>query len=259
MTDKDKIRSHESFDYENLGSIAVFTFKGKSLFHAAGLHDMEFLDKAFKDCADSKDLKIIIVKRDREKKDLAEYAEFIKYAAGAKDKMAVNKMLNYYSRFILEVYSQNKFVISVDSGNVVATFLNLSLACDYRIISDDTVIQKAYFPNGTIPKGGATFLISQLLGKGKAYEILLSGEDIAAQQALELGLVNEVVPKEDLESATMKRAEYFAQIPKYTIGGIKRMMNYPHFEALKKYLEQENEVILRIFEKLDFDGPSRSI
>jgi len=82
-------------------------------------------------------------------------------------------MLNYYNRFIMEVYSQKRFVISVDSGNVVAQFLNLSLACDYRIISDDTVIQKEYFRNGLVPKGGATFSVADCR-QPKAYEILLS-------------------------------------------------------------------------------------
>ncbi|HOX27767.1 MAG TPA: enoyl-CoA hydratase/isomerase family protein [bacterium] len=253
MTDNKEFKTFDTFSFEIQNEIAIFTFKGKALFNAAGLFDMDHLAKAFKDCADDKKLKVIVIKRDAEKKDSKEYYEFVKQASQAKDKIYVAKMLNYYNRFIMEVYSQKKFVISVDSGNVVAQFLNLSLACDYRIISDDTVIQKEYFRNGLVPKGGATFFLTQIVGKSKAYKILFSEKDISAQEALDLGLVDEIAPSSKLEEATMKRALEFAKVPRYTISGIKSLMNYSSTE-LEKYLSYENDVIVRIFEKMDVNS-----
>jgi 2-(1,2-epoxy-1,2-dihydrophenyl)acetyl-CoA isomerase len=252
MADNKDLKEFDTFSFEIQNEIAVFTFKGKALFNAAGLFDMDHMAKSFRDCTDDKKLKIIVIKRSPEKKDKQEYYEFVKYAAQAKDKLGIYRMLNYYNRFIMEVYSQKRFVISVDSGNVVAQFLNLSLACDYRIIADDTVIQKEYFRNGLVPKGGATFFLTQMVGKSKAYEILLSDKDITAKEALALGLVDEIVPGAELEGATMKRALEFAKAPKYTITGIKSLMNYSAAE-LERYLTYENDVIARIFEKLSID------
>ncbi len=250
MEDK---RVYDTFSYETQDQIAIFTFKGKALFNAAGLCDMEHIGKTFKECSDDNKLKVIVIKRSSETKDSREYSEFIKYASQAKEKHQIHRMLNFYSQFIMEVFSQNKFVISVDSGNIVAQFLNLSMACDYRIVADNTVIQKEYFRNGVIPKGGATFFLSQIVGKKKAYEILLSGDDITAKEALDMGLVDEVVPISELDDAALKRAEHFAAVPRYTLTGIKRLMNYPNVEDLKKYLEYENNVIVRMFEKLNID------
>jgi 2-(1,2-epoxy-1,2-dihydrophenyl)acetyl-CoA isomerase len=249
MADDKEIKVFDTFSFEIQDGIAIFTFKGKALFNAAGFFDMDHLTKAFKDCTDDKRLKVIVIKRSPEKKDSKEYYEFVKYASQTKDKHSIHKMLNYYNRFIMEVYSQNKFVISVDSGAVVAQFLNLSLACDYRIIADNTVIQKEYFRNGLVPKGGGTFFLTQIVGKPKAYEILLSDKDITAKEALDWGLVDEVVPYSELEESTMKRAVEFAKVPRYTITGIKSLMNYSSTE-LEKYLSYENDIIVRIFEKL---------
>jgi 2-(1,2-epoxy-1,2-dihydrophenyl)acetyl-CoA isomerase len=252
MSDNKERKQFDTFSFEIQDEIAIFEFKGKALFNAAGLFDMDHMAKSFKDCTDDKKLKVIIIKRSPEKKDSQEYYEFVKHASRTKDKLGVYRMLNYYNRFIMEVYSQKRFVISVDSGNVVAQFLNLSLACDYRIIADDTIIQKEYFRNGLVPKGGATFFLSQIVGKPKAYQILLSDKDITAQEALDWGLVDEIVPSAELEEATIKRALEFAKVPKYTITGIKSLMNYSAME-LERYLTYENDVIVRIFERLSID------
>ncbi len=249
---ENKKREYETFTFETHDRVGVFDFKGKAFFNAGKLYDMEPIVSSFKECSDDPNLKVIVVKRVREKKDSKEYMEFIRHVAHSSDKLEIQKMLNFYNRFIAEVYSQDKFVLSVDSGNVVAQFLSISLACDYRIITDDTVIQKEYFHNGMVPKGGATFFLSQIVGKKKAYEILLSGDDITAAQALEMGLVDEVVPAAQLDEATMKTAMHYAGLPRQTLTGIKRLMNFTTVD-LKKYLEYENHVIVEIFSRLKVD------
>ncbi|HOY61748.1 MAG TPA: enoyl-CoA hydratase/isomerase family protein [bacterium] len=248
MTGKECARIYDSFTFESFGNIAIFRFKGKALFNAAGLCDMDQLSKTFKECGDSKNLRVIIVARTSEQKDMREYEEFIDFASKEKDRLKIHRMLNFYSQFIVELYSQDKFVISVDSGNIVAQFLNMSLACDYRIVADDTVIQKGYFKTGMVPKGGATFFLSSILGKSKAYELLLSENDITAAEALSLGLVDEIVPSAELETAAFKKAEHFARIPGKTLVGIKKLMNYK-VEELKDYLKYENDIIAETFWK----------
>jgi len=252
MADNRQRKEFDTFSFEIKNEIAIFTFKGKALFNAAGLFDMDHMAQSFRDCTDSDNLKIIVIRRSPEKKDKQEYYEFVKHAARSRNKIDIYRMINYYNQFIMEIFSQKKFVISVDSGNVVAQFLNLSLACDYRIVADDTVIQKEYFRNGLIPKGGATFFLTQAVGRRKAYEILLSDKDISAKQALDWGLVDEVVPASELETATMDRALEFAKVPLHTLTGIKTLMNYG-IGDLERYLTYENQVIVSIFDKMKTD------
>jgi enoyl-CoA hydratase/carnithine racemase len=131
----------------------------------------------------------------------------------------------------------------VDSGQVIPMFLNFSLACDYRIVSEDTLFQNPCIELGLIPKGGGAFFLPRIVGLRKAYEILLSIEDLPASQALQLGIVDEVVAKEQLESAALKAADCFCGYPANSVSGIKRLLNYSRNE-LGDYLEFENQVLI---------------
>jgi 2-(1,2-epoxy-1,2-dihydrophenyl)acetyl-CoA isomerase len=242
-------KEFKTFSFEIKDEIAVFALEGKTLFNPTSLSEMDQLASSFRECADDSALKVIVIKKSPQKKDSQEYREFVERASRTEGSLDLNRMLNHYNRFILEVYSQKRFVISVDSGDVIAQFFNLSLACDHRIIADNTVIEKEYLRNGVVPKGGATFFLTQLVGKSKAYEILLSDRNITAQEALKWGLVDEVVPAAELEAATTRRALEFASVPKHTITGIKSLMNYTATE-LERYLSYENDVILKIFSDL---------
>ena len=252
MAKNKNLKEFETFSFEILDEIAIFTFKGKTLFNAAGLFDMDHIANTFRECADDNKIKVIVIKRSPEKKDPHEYHEFVQHVLHSRDKLSLYRMLNFFSRLIMEVYSQKRFVISVDSGEVVAQFFNLSLACDYRIIADNTVIHKEYLRNRVVPKGGATYFLSHIVGKPKAYEILLSDKSITAQEALDWGLVNEIAPFSKLEEATMKRALEFAKVPEGTLTGIKKLMNYSVAE-LERYLSFENDIITRIYSQLTLD------
>lgn len=250
MTTSMLTRDFDTFTFDVQGEIATLTLKGRNLFDGSGIFEMDQLASSFRECASDEKLKVIIVKKSAQKKDSGDYQEFVKRAARTDGRPDIYRMLNYYNRFIMEVYSQKRFVISVDSGNVVAQFFNLSLACDYRIVADDTVIRKEYLRNGVVPKGGATYFMSQIVGKQKAYEILLSERDIGAREAQDLGLVNEVVPLAELEGAVLTKALELAKLAPGTLSGIKSLMNYAAPE-LERYLAYENDVIVGIFRRLN--------
>jgi len=250
MATSNVTRDFDTFTFEIQDEIAVLTLKGRTLFDGSGVFEMDQLASSFKACANDERLKVIVIRKSAEKKAPNDYKQFVTHAAWTDGRPDLYRMLNHYNRFILEVYSQKRFVISVDSGQVVAQFFNLSLACDYRIVADDTVIQKEYLRNGVVPKGGATYFLSQILGKQKAYEILLSDKDISAREALELGLVNEVVPLAELEQAAVTKALEIAKLPPGTLSGIKSLMNYAAPE-LERYLAYENDVIVNTFRRLN--------
>jgi len=85
----------------------------------------------------------------------------------------------------------------------------------------------------------------------KASEILLSVEDLTARQALELGIVNEVVTPDTLEEAAFKRARRLMQVPATSLAGVKRLLNYS-MKELSDYLEFENAELFRIIHSSEF-------
>ena len=138
-----------------------------------------------------------------------------------------------------------QMVIHANSGKVLSLFLNVSLACDYRIIADNTVFQNPCLEIGMVPKGGGAFFLSKMLGISKAYEILLCEKDITAEEALKLGLVDKVVPFNELRQAALEIAEDYARRPLRSIAGAKKLLNYS-IRDLEEYLDFETRELGRI-------------
>lgn len=145
----------------------------------------------------------------------------------------------------------NKITVHADSGKVISLFLNVSLACNYRIVADDTVFENPCLKLGLVPKGGGAFLLPKMLGASRALEILLSEEDIPAQKALRLGIVDKLVSADELENAALETARGFARKPGTTLAGVKRLLSYS-MKDLADFLQIENEVLLRIGESPEF-------
>jgi enoyl-CoA hydratase/carnithine racemase len=101
-------------------------------------------------------------------------------------------------------------VLAAISGDAIGQGLELALACDIRIACETSRFGLPQIKSGLIPWDGGTQRLPRLVGKGKALEMTLMGEIIDAQEALRIGLVNKVVPKENLMEVTMKMAQEMA-------------------------------------------------
>jgi 2-(1,2-epoxy-1,2-dihydrophenyl)acetyl-CoA isomerase len=139
----------------------------------------------------------------------------------------------------------NQIVVHADSGKVLPLFFNVSLACDYRIVADNTVFQNPCLEFGLAPKGGGAFFLSKIVGISKAYELLPSEEDITVEEGLNLGVVDEVVPFNALRDAAFKVAEQFARKPARSLRCCKRLLNYS-LKNLCEYLEFETQELAKL-------------
>lgn len=101
-------------------------------------------------------------------------------------------------------------VIAAISGDAIGQGLELALACDIRIASETSRFGLPQIKSGLMPWDGGTQRLSRLVGKGKALEMILTGEVIDAQEGLRIGLLHKVVPKEDLTDVTMNMAKEMA-------------------------------------------------
>jgi len=118
----------------------------------------------------------------------------------------------------------DKAVICGIHGYCLGGGLQIALACDLRIASDDAVLGLPAVKECLIP-GLGTYRLPQLIGMGRARELLLLGDTIDARRALEIGLVNEVVPRANLEARCLALAERFLTVPRTSMVHIKRLSN----------------------------------
>ncbi len=101
-------------------------------------------------------------------------------------------------------------VIASINGYAVGQALELVLACDIRIASETSYFGMPHIQTGMIPWDGGTQRLSRLVGKGKAIELILTGEMINAQEAHRIGLVNRIVEAKELSSAVSEMAHTVA-------------------------------------------------
>src|SRR5512132_3686071 len=104
-----------------------------------------------------------------------------------------------------------KPVIAMINGYCLGGGCELALACDLRIASEAASLGQPEINLGIIPGGGGTQRLPRLVGEGKAMEMILTGEIINAQEAFRCGLVNQVVPADQLEAKTMEIANRMAE------------------------------------------------
>jgi len=105
----------------------------------------------------------------------------------------------------------HKPIIAMINGYCLGGGLELAMACDIRFASDRAQLGQPEINIGIIPGGGGSQRLPRLVGLGKAMQLILTGERIPASEALSIGLVDDVVPHDQLEARTMELANKIAE------------------------------------------------
>jgi 2-(1,2-epoxy-1,2-dihydrophenyl)acetyl-CoA isomerase len=132
-------------------------------------------------------------------------------------------------------------VIASLQGAVAGAGASIAFATDLAIAADNAVFNLAYSKLGTSPDGSATFSLPRLVGLRKAMELVLLSENVDAQEALRLGLVNKVVPAADLATETDKLARRLADGPTFAFGQSKALLRGSLDRSLHDQLAAEGD------------------
>jgi 2-oxoglutaroyl-CoA hydrolase len=132
-----------------------------------------------------------------------------------------------------------KPVVAELRGYVFGVGLELALACDFRIAADDVQLALPEVKLGMIPGSGGTQRLARLIGLGRAKDVIMRGRRIAADEALALGLVTEVVAADALRGAVTRLLDELAQLPPLSLAVAKRVLNNVYDAPLHVGLEVE--------------------
>jgi 2-(1,2-epoxy-1,2-dihydrophenyl)acetyl-CoA isomerase len=162
-----------------------------------------------------------------------------KYANPALVPHLAEDLRRRYNPIVLGLRALAKPVIAAVNGVAAGAGLSLALACDLRIASDKASFIEVFINVGLVPDSGNTFFLPRLVGLGKAMELCFTGDKVSAVDALAIGLVNKVVPAEELMNATQELAQKLAKLPTAGIGLTKRLLYQSLNSALEGQLEAE--------------------
>ena len=127
-------------------------------------------------------------------------------------------LIERLNRCILRMQRLAKPIVGSINGVAAGAGLNIALATDLRIAADTARFGEVFARVGLVPDGGGTYFLPRLVGTAKAMEMILLADIIDAQEALRIGLVNRVVPADQLENETLKLAERLADGPTVAYG-----------------------------------------
>lgn len=182
---------------ERIDGIAVVVANRPDKLNALNGDMIDELDRAFRNLAEDQDVRGIIVTGAGEKSfvagaDIAELARM-----GPVDGVQTSRRGQTTFRFIERM---SKPVIAAVNGFALGGGLELALACHLRLASDNARFGLPEVKLGIIPGYGGTIRLPRLVGRGRALEMILTGDMIDAEEAARIGLVNRVVPQAELLS-----------------------------------------------------------
>jgi 2-(1,2-epoxy-1,2-dihydrophenyl)acetyl-CoA isomerase len=155
------------------------------------------------------------------------------------DTTELEPLLRSGMQAVLKLRTMPQPVIAVVHGAAAGAGMNIALAADMRVASEEATFGQNFTRVGLFPDYGGTYFLPQLVGPAKAAEMFYTGEMIDAATALRLGIVNHVVPMAQLEAAARALAEKISQGPPVSIRAIKQAIFGAQKQELAHALEQE--------------------
>jgi 2-(1,2-epoxy-1,2-dihydrophenyl)acetyl-CoA isomerase len=159
---------------------------------------------------------------------------------------------------ILGIRRLEKPVVAGINGVAAGAGFSLMLACDLRIASSNARFLMAYANIGCTADGGSTYLLPRLVGSAKAMEIYLANQPLSAQRALEVGLVSQVVPAEELDQHALETALRLAHGPTLAYAQVKALFHRCWECDLDTQLDAETQAITSIGLTHDFQEGIRA-
>ncbi|MDO4264250.1 MAG: enoyl-CoA hydratase-related protein [Deinococcus sp.] len=161
-------------------------------------------------------------------------------------------LTRHYQPVIAALRGMDKPVIAAVNGVAAGAGASLALACDLRVSSEDAQWVQVFSNIALIPDAGSTWFLPQLVGFGRAFELMGLAEPLSARQALELGLCQQVFSADSFAAQAQAYAERFAERPALALALTKRALNAALSSTLEQSLALEAELQQQAGESADF-------
>ncbi|MXZ38012.1 MAG: enoyl-CoA hydratase, partial [Holophagales bacterium] len=158
---------------------------------------------------------------------------------------AVASLIEKQESLTLRMAELDKPIVAALPGPAAGAGLSIALAADLRVMADDTFVTTAFRRIGLSGDYGSSWFLTRLVGPAVAKELLMTGRRITAEECLKLGIVNRIVPFDDLATEARGLALELANGPRAALGYMKRNVNRAVLGSLRESLAVEAEGMVR--------------
>ncbi|MGZ3898733.1 MAG: enoyl-CoA hydratase-related protein [Bacteroidia bacterium] len=158
----------------------------------------------------------------------------------------------HYNPIILKIRNIEKPVIAAVNGVAAGAGANIALACDIVFAGKSASFIQAFSKIGLIPDSGGTFTLPRLIGFNMASALMITGDKVTADEAVQYGMVYKMFDDNDLMSHAMVNAHHVAALPTRAIGLTKRLLNQSYNNTLLQQLNAECDVQVQSANTFDY-------
>ncbi|GAB2788181.1 2-cyclohexenylcarbonyl CoA isomerase [Streptomyces daliensis] len=173
--------------------------------------------------------------------DLKEHIGSLQQQGGS----ALNTVEEHYNPITLAIAGMPKPVVAGVNGVAAGAGAGFAFAADYRVVADTASFNTSFAGVALTADSGVSWTLPRLVGPGRASDLLLFPRGVKAQEALELGLANRVVPAAELAAEAAAVARQLAQGPTFAYAALKESLAYGSAHSLAETLDKEAELQLR--------------
>jgi 2-(1,2-epoxy-1,2-dihydrophenyl)acetyl-CoA isomerase len=144
-----------------------------------------------------------------------------------------------YNPLVRAIVAMGKPVVAAVNGPAVGAGMGLALACDIVLMAGSATLSCAFGKVALVPDSGTAWVLARRLGRARAFDLATTGRRVGAEEAVALGLANEVLADDELRPAAAKRAADLAAGPAVTLALTKRLLVSGGEQPLDQVLEME--------------------
>ena len=243
--------------YEQRGHIGIITLNRSERLNAITGTMLAALSERLIACQRAPDVRVVVLtgagRGFCSGLDLVDQQERLSGGGGEPDPAAPG-----YSLFDLRdappvvLQRMDKPVLCALNGPAAGYGMDMALLCDIRIASERAKMGAVFARRGVLPESGGTWILPRLLGWAKAAEVAFQGRVLDAQESLEAGLVNRVVPHDELIDAALELAAEIAANAPLSVQATKRMMRLGMDEPFEAAVDHIYLQLLPLFRSDDF-------
>lgn len=227
---------YQFLKYEKEGSVARLTLNRPEVYNAFN-NELTFeLQDAFKQIKRDDDVRVVVLTG--EGKAFGS-GQDLKASQADPNRSFLDSVRKRYNPLIRAMRELPKPIICRLNGVAAGAACSLALACDIIVAAEQATLIEVFINIGLVPDSGSSYFIPKTLPPARAFELCTMGNKLSAQQAYDWGMINKVVPADQLDSAVQEYVKYYAAAPTKAIGMIKKMLNKAQTASLDEMLEYE--------------------
>ena len=235
--------------YEHINKVGRITLNRPEKYHSF-IREMALdLQDILKECERNKDVRSILLTSEGKAfcagQDLSEF----------EDPLNINfsKVIEEHYNPIIRIIRQiEKPVIAAVNGIAAGAGASLTLSCDIIVAHENASFIQAFSKIGLIPDSGSTFFLPRLIGMQKAAALMMTGESISAQEAMDIGMIYKVFPEKEFLEKSWEIANKLSEMPTRSIGLTKRLLNASFSNNLEDQLNMEKDFQIKSGNTVDF-------